>query len=101
MIEKWGQGHTFDSVRKDIENQRWDSAGSSGVLSGVLGVTRPYDNQKPELRTYQVAPLLEYQGMSERLLCMNACSMNFCFLPGYYPLKRGRGHFIGGSQVPV
>ena len=36
---KCDQSHTFNAVQRGIGHLRWDSAGSSGVLSGILGVT--------------------------------------------------------------
>ena len=54
---KCGQRHAFDAVRRGIGHLRWDSAGNSGVLSGVLGVTRPHDDRKAEQRPCLFAPL--------------------------------------------
>ena len=48
LLVKCGQSHAFDAVRRGIGHLRWDSAGSSGVLSGVLGVTRPMMTDKAE-----------------------------------------------------
>ena len=71
---KCGQGHTFDAVRRGIRT----SGGTplevllilfscSGVLSGVLGVTRLMMTERSDKDPFLVAPLLEYQGVSERL----------------------------------
>ena len=63
---KCGQRRTFDAVRRGIRDLRWDSAGSSGILSGVPGCDHDYDDQNLFLaETPVVAPLLEYQGVSE------------------------------------
>ena len=61
MIDKVCRGHTFDAVRRGIGHLRWDSAGSSGVLSGVLGVTSRMMTER--LMKRLVAPALEYQKM--------------------------------------
>ena len=46
---------------------RWKLLSCSGVLLGVPGVTRPMMTERSERDTFLVAPLLEYQGMPERL----------------------------------
>ena len=46
MIDKvWARTH-FRRGTKGGRDLRWDSVGSSGVLSGVLGVTKPHDDRK-------------------------------------------------------
>ena len=48
MIDKvWPKTH-FRRGTKGDRDLRWDSAGNSGGLSGVLGVTRAYDDRKAE-----------------------------------------------------
>ena len=42
---KCGLGRTFDAVRRGIRDLRWDSAGNSGVLSGVPGCDHDYDDR--------------------------------------------------------
>ena len=42
---KCGQRHTFDAVQRGIGSLRWDSTGSSGVLSGFSGCDHDYDDQ--------------------------------------------------------
>merc|ERR1712074_513581 len=63
---KCGQGHTFDAVRRGIGTSGGTPLEASSCRR-VLGVTRPMMTEMSDRDPLLVAPLLEYQGVSERL----------------------------------
>ena len=98
---KCRQSHAFDAVRRGIGHLRWDSAGNSGVLSGVLGVTRPHDDRNIIFGWTEKHVWLHLSWSTKE--CLSGCDewmwvwmdfFGFSFLLCGYPLKRGGCHLL-------
>jgi len=92
---KYGQRHAFDAVRRGIGYLRWDSAGNSGVLSGVLGVTRPYDDRKADEKHIWLHlswSTKEWLSGCDEWMWVRMDFFGFSFLLSGYPLGRGGCH---------
>ena len=69
------QGHTFDEVRREAVDLRLGSAGSS--LVGGPGCDQTYDDLDKADPCWLHFCLPEYQGVSERLWCVNESMSGF------------------------
>ena len=98
---KCGQRQAFDAVRRGIGHLRWDSAGNSGVLSGVLGVTRPHDDRNIIFGWTEKHVWLHLSWSTKE--CLSGCDewmwvwmdfFGFSFLLCGYPMERGGCHLL-------